>query len=386
MRSRLIPARFKGRCRTCGGEVHAGQPVWFAKHYGVRCSKCGPHTASDGRLPSKRELARPRIDRPPAPSRPAPIREYRPVPMPMGGNSEALYLPVSVGNRAAAEPGSDGVYRITWADGVGSVIDDAYTDYAQNDSNREFLTNGQREHARDRWANRHDEKSLRRAIGNPDKTLLDAVDELRGHLSEVLDLPTTPRRRVRRGQEWGDELDSDRVLARDPYAWDRVVREAQPTRTVTIGVNLTVYCTQKPEDLLYRGAAACVLADVLTRQGLNVRILGFSVGGDCSNTVRKLVSTVELKRPDMPLDVAALATAVCDIGFYRLAVLFAEFRHLKGNVSHGLGVRGSQHLPAPDRKALDYLVESHVTSKDAAITWLREQVNCTQTSEFNHVN
>ena len=54
MKPRLIPARFKGRCRACGQSVQPGQNVYFAKHYGVRCEACGPHTDADAPLPSKR--------------------------------------------------------------------------------------------------------------------------------------------------------------------------------------------------------------------------------------------------------------------------------------------------------------------------------------------
>jgi len=41
MRSRLINARFAGKCRVCGKAVAKGEEVYFAKHYGVRCLGCG---------------------------------------------------------------------------------------------------------------------------------------------------------------------------------------------------------------------------------------------------------------------------------------------------------------------------------------------------------
>src|SRR5512138_137680 len=54
MRSRLISAFFAGKYRVCGKSVAKGEQVYFAKHYGIRCTGCGPHTIDDQPLPSKR--------------------------------------------------------------------------------------------------------------------------------------------------------------------------------------------------------------------------------------------------------------------------------------------------------------------------------------------
>jgi len=77
---------------------------------------------------------------------------------------------------------------------------------------------------------------------------------MRRAVDRSLDLPTTPRRKVRRGLDWGDELDADRWLVREPNAWERSIREQQPRRTITIGCNITVGAAVRPEQLLYRGA------------------------------------------------------------------------------------------------------------------------------------
>ena len=103
---------------------------------------------------------------------------------------------------------------------------------------------------------------------------------------------------------------------------------------------------------------------MLTSRGVNVRILGFSVGGECVEpSASKLVTMVEFKASDMPLDMASLATALCDIGFYRMVVLFAEGRHLPGKVSRTLGHRGVvSTCPEPTAWA-DYLVEHRVSTR-----------------------
>ena len=76
---------------------------------------------------------------------------------------------------------------------------------------------------------------------------------MREKLVGEIDFPKTPRRRVRHGQEFGESMDSDRYLARDPMAWDRSVRVETPRRTITIGVNLSVNCDVNGEEMMWRG-------------------------------------------------------------------------------------------------------------------------------------
>jgi hypothetical protein len=136
---------------------------------------------------------------------------------------------------------ADGVYRYEFA-GVGEAVRDALDDYAQNLTNQEHL----RERlckalsGRDEWTTGFTRERFLKELSDPAPDLLETVGRLRDQLVGALAAPPTARRRVRRGQEWGDELDPDRWLVRDLAPWERVVREVQPRRTVTIGVNLSV--------------------------------------------------------------------------------------------------------------------------------------------------
>ncbi|MCL2646138.1 MAG: hypothetical protein FWD61_03920 [Phycisphaerales bacterium] len=376
---RLINAFYSGVCRACDKKVIKGEQAWFAKHYGIRCPACGPHTDLDAPLPSKRgKRSRSRGGGASSP-RAKTVRRAIVVAANSPSNDQPLrrigftptYAPAFL--KGLAERGPDGTDRLMWSS-VSEVVEDGFADYAQCEDIRVAMNKLHMRHNGDAWSNGHTKDSLRKAISEPAPKLLCEIDAMREMFIGDLSIPTQPRRKIRRGQDWGDELDSLRFLAREPNAWERSVRESQPRRTLSIGVNLTVFWAQKPEELIYRGAAAIALADLLTQRGVNVRIVGVSVGEDVTSVVRKLVSFVELKRADMPLDISSLATAVCDIGFFRMVVAPAEFRHLLGRLSESMGTRGKQYLPGPDRMSLDYLVESGVTNREAAISWLREQM------------
>lgn len=278
---------------------------------------------------------------------------------------------------------ADGVARLEF-DSVGEAVTDALADYAQTPGNLDFIRERVAGHltGSDRWGNYYTMEKLLDAIGNPPAELVEAVDAMRAELTAELAPPTTARRRVRRGQEFGDELDSDRWLVRDLAPWDRNVREQQPKRTVTIGVNLTVSCMQRAETLLYRGAAAVALADILTARGVNVGIVAFWSCSNISTRVDKIVSRYTVKRPDMPLDLGAVTTALSEIAFARIVGLYGLGRHVPGELHRGMGV--CEKLPVQDRRGFDYFLESDVTSRTAASAWLHAAM-AKQESEVAHV-
>ena len=90
------------------------------------------------------------------------------------------------------------------------------TSYAQTDSGRIDLDGRQHGYWGGDFYNFYSKDRLLGELSNPSQGLVDAVQQMRDRLSEELALPTTPRRKIRRGQEYGDEVDVDRWLARDP--------------------------------------------------------------------------------------------------------------------------------------------------------------------------
>ncbi len=290
----------------------------------------------------------------------------------MRRTKRARYIPAA-GPRTPRNPvcqDADGIARYEFGS-VGEAVIDSMADYAQNDGNLEYIRERLAEHltGSDDWGNYYTREKLLDAIGNPPAALVEAVEAMRAELTEELAPPATPRRRVRHGQEFGDELDSDRWLVRDLAPWDRNVREMQPKRTVTIGVNLTVSCMQRAATLLYRGAAAVALADILTARGVNVGIVAFWSCSDISPQCPKVVARYTVKQPDMPLDLGAVTTALSEIAFARIVGLYGLGRHVPGELHRGMGV--CEKLPVQDRRGLDYFVGQDITYRDAAVCWLR---------------
>ncbi len=353
-----ISSYFDGKCRTCGKALPKGSICWFAKHYGARCEECGPHTPDLEPLPVKEKKAR----------TPLPVPAKR-----SSGFQPSDEAPDFNAGACAAVRGEDGIHRIEFGS-IREIIEDALSDYAQNDHNRERLRSLLADclSGESKWANHYTREKLVENVFSPPAHLIGAIDKMREHLAGEVELPLKPRRKLRRGLDWGDTLDADRWLARDPSPWERIERKAEVRRLVRIGCNLAVSWKVKPLQLLYRGAAALALADHLTRKGCSVGVTLYKAVGEATSQVKRGLVKCEIKRPDMPMDLPALAFSMCEIAFFRCAVITAAGRRWPGILKDGLGTpRG---LSVHDRSEVDFLIESDVLSEGEAISWLRQQV------------
>lgn len=266
---------------------------------------------------------------------------------------------------------ADGVTR--WETrSVSECVVDALADYGETDAKRQDLNahTARVLNGRDSWGHSFTRSSFLAQLSDPSSRLREAVETMRAQLVDSLPLPTTPRRRVRHGQDYGDEISSDRFLARQPNVWTRNVREATPRRTIRIACNLAVSCAMRPENLLWRGAVVVALADVLTQRGLNVEVAGFFVSEASTEGTKLAVAKVTVKTSDMPVDLGAITFALCEIAFARVAVLSGAMRHYAGRANGGWGC--VRPLPAAERKEFDFVIDANVIGRQAAEAWLAE--------------
>lgn len=92
------------------------------------------------------------------------------------------------------------------------------------------------------------------------------------------------RRRKRHRSDYGDTLDMHRVWSGElDRAWERPVREVRLSATqryASIYVDNGILRDVKPRQTLWRAAVAMLIADVLTRMGINVEIWAGASGFD----------------------------------------------------------------------------------------------------------
>lgn len=142
--------------------------------------------------------------------------------------------------------------------------------------------------------------------------------------TKEIELQSVRRRRTRGDQ--GDEIDMQAVWRGDlSRAWTRTRRQMRSggMRNITLVCQLVASASATSKELFWRGAAALRLADELTSAGYNVGI--YAVCTTHNSGMNKRVDTAqftEVKAPDMPLDLSALAALTAMPAYFR-STMFA---------------------------------------------------------------
>src|SRR5439155_9465989 len=115
----------------------------------------------------------------------------------------------------------------------------------------------------------------------------------------------------------GDEVDYDRLRSGQEF-WRASRREfCSGSPIVSVFFNIATPASREPEEILWRGAAALVLANLLEATGYRVELWAAQYCTRCSYEDGAGVFTaVCLKRSEQPLDLATLVNAVSG-WFYR---------------------------------------------------------------------
>jgi len=217
----------------------------------------------------------------------------------------------------------------------------------------------------------HTVESLREALITPRPSILETIEAIADRITTAAPIAGRPRRRIRHFREYGSELDPIAHLCRLPNGWSEAQREPAPASLVRIGVNLSISAKRKPHELLYRGAAALALADRYAAAGYSVEIVAFdtaaNLGHDRRNAQRfnHLLQYIIIKSAGKPLDVSALATALCDVGFIRGLMMTASARLAPVKICDLFGSEAP--LPDADRSGFHYILDTDIRTEAAAL-------------------
>lgn len=263
---------------------------------------------------------------------------------------------------------SDGIHRVEYA----SVSDIVAVATAEGEGNHagniDTIDQRNRRHAAedgDGYFNGYSLESIIAALDNPPQELVLAVERIKDQIETKVVAPTGRRRRTVRRLELGDELDPIAWVSRSPEGWSETRYQTERKHVARIAVNLSVHCRRTPQQLLYRGAAAAALADVLTVQGYSVEIVAFQSGSGLSSGQGSAVSSTIVKRADAPLDIGAVALALSEIAFFRIVTMSADARLCTSKLTGGWG--HVEPLPDQDRKQFDIILDSDILTEAAAI-------------------
>jgi hypothetical protein len=128
------------------------------------------------------------------------------------------------------------------------------------------------------------------------------------------------KRKTTYSEHGGDEVDFDRLYAGLPF-WRTTVREdSDGPPTITVVVDTTTPYDEKVENILWRGAAAIALTEVLEQKGYAVELWVVNGSKLYKGENTKVLTACNLKKCSDPLDTSTLINTVA--GWFYRAVIF----------------------------------------------------------------
>ena len=231
-------------------------------------------------------------------------------------------------------------------------------------------------HLDDEWVGRRIEKNwdgdrgLSTYVNTGWDDGLKIIDEMMRDLSDaVTQKPKTRRRRRRWSDEGGDDVCYDRLRAGQDRFWvDREKRECSGPGTATVLVNISAHSVWKSKDILWRGAAALCITELLTNAGFNVEVVVGCVSEGCYTDGTDAFTAVTVKQASDRIDRSTLTNAVS--GWFFRSVGFASWQYESSGrtTSSGLGRAGKLsddaiEVMTGDERAV--IVEEVKTREDA---------------------
>jgi len=139
---------------------------------------------------------------------------------------------------------------------------------------------------------------------------LDEVQWMLFELRKVALPPVTCQKRRPRFSDAGDEVDNDRLRSGQEF-WRSMHRESVAgPQTFCVLADMGTLCNKASMDILWRGAVAIVIADLLEAQGHRVELWAACRQVGTYRDGSGSFQAVCLKRADQPLDISTVTNAV----------------------------------------------------------------------------
>jgi hypothetical protein len=176
---------------------------------------------------------------------------------------------------------------------------------------------------------------------------LDLVQEMLFELRNVTG-QARPRSRVRKGR-WsaddGDEIDVDRLRAGQD-CWRQTIREEHDApQTLCLVFSLSTPAKRRSEEVLWRGAVAIVLADLLEVCGYRVELWAVNYAARGYRDESTAFQAVCLKASASPVDIATLVNGIA--GWFFRTVVFQSYHVEKAKPRRTLGTPLPIHEDLP---------------------------------------
>ncbi len=177
-------------------------------------------------------------------------------------------------------------------------------------------------------------------------------------MKQAMPEPTAPRRKSRWSDDDGDEVDNDRLRAGAPF-WRQSYRQVtRAPRTITVAVNVSTAWDVRPEEILWRGAAAVALTKILESLGFGVELWAFNnVSSGFEVSHYGWFSALKLKAAGSPLNLSSVACGISG-WFFRTAFFWCY---------HVAPERPASHLGFPIHRLEEWQLDMIAPDADPVV-------------------
>ncbi len=223
------------------------------------------------------------------------------------------------------------------------------------------------------WTNYYSFKRAVKELSEPPAAAVD-VSEIVSDIASRFDAMKPVRRRLRR-QEYGDALDPEAWIRRDPDGWERTEKRMESRGVIRVACNPSCGGGSSPEHVKYRGAAAVALADALESSGYSVELAMTCASHKYYTNNERAIVCLEtvMKHAHMPLDIDTVSLVLGEIGFFRTAIFVCEMACASQQVSSNLGSAAT--LPMAIAEQYDIILDSNVRNLDSALKVIKRYVD-----------
>jgi hypothetical protein len=198
------------------------------------------------------------------------------------------------------------------------------------------------------------------------------LDELR---SDRLPVPHNIRRRSAWSEESGDEICLDRLKVGQPY-WRTTRRDHRPgPMHVTICANIGANSDTAADLILWRGAAAVCLTELLEQAGYRVELIGLQSAVHAFEHRREgWANSLTMKRPEEPLDISTLTNALSGWAFRTIwftSALISGKPFTDSSLGKDASITHLLPLVTSDEHAI---VANNLWGHRDAVNWVRKQL------------
>lgn len=223
------------------------------------------------------------------------------------------------------------------------------------------------------FVNHHNLTTLKESIFNPTKKSTYRLEQLKKEIETEIEVTRGDDLVHHDGLDGGTHFDCVELLGGNSDCWSVWELADSKVPAVKLIVDMSIRCNRSPSVMLWRGATAAAMADLLEDNGIATEIVAVRYSTDTYQDMSgHVMQELVIKRATEQLTMSAVAAALCEVATCRLLMFAATYVTGVGRVNSGLGWPVEGYTPPCLIEEHDLVVPSTIENHRQAVAWIKE--------------